>query len=237
MFLSALLSLSVFAAPLPAPQDTGPPPDAYQTLIAEHDASELGYAEKYQAFRSRFLELAETAKDPDVAVRARLWLFGQAWWERQEGTMAATAKAQLDRILQDHAASPRLAEIMDSAYVLGSDERIPLFRKIHQLTPHDEVKAAALLGIGVAASRSKDERSKKAAARALTRLSEEYGELPYKASTYGAMAHAYQNIHPREALEIGQTAPEITGADLDGKPMKLSDYRGKVVVLDFWGHW
>jgi hypothetical protein len=24
---------------------------------------------------------------------------------------------------------------------------------------------------------------------------------------------------------------------LDGKPLRLSDYRGKVVVLDFWGHW
>ena len=27
------------------------------------------------------------------------------------------------------------------------------------------------------------------------------------------------------------------GEDLDGTPMKLSDYRGKVVVLDFWGDW
>ena len=36
---------------------------------------------------------------------------------------------------------------------------------------------------------------------------------------------------------VGQTAPEIKGKDLDGKPMKLSEFRGKVVVLDFWGHW
>ena len=38
-------------------------------------------------------------------------------------------------------------------------------------------------------------------------------------------------------LAIGKMAPEIEGEDLDGKPFKLSDYRGKVVVLDFWGHW
>jgi hypothetical protein len=38
-------------------------------------------------------------------------------------------------------------------------------------------------------------------------------------------------------LAIGKTAPDIAGDDLDGKPLKLSDYRGKVVVLDFWGHW
>jgi hypothetical protein len=32
-------------------------------------------------------------------------------------------------------------------------------------------------------------------------------------------------------------APEIAGEDLDGVPFRLSDYRGKVVVLDFWGDW
>ena len=42
---------------------------------------------------------------------------------------------------------------------------------------------------------------------------------------------------PSTGFAIGQTAPEITGKDLDGKPMKLSEFRGKVVVLDFWGHW
>ena len=34
-------------------------------------------------------------------------------------------------------------------------------------------------------------------------------------------------------LSIGKPAPEIDGVDLDGRPMKLSEYRGKVVVLYF----
>jgi thiol-disulfide isomerase/thioredoxin len=38
-------------------------------------------------------------------------------------------------------------------------------------------------------------------------------------------------------LVEGKPAPEISGADLDGKPRKLSDYRGKVVALVFWGTW
>ncbi len=38
-------------------------------------------------------------------------------------------------------------------------------------------------------------------------------------------------------LAVGKVAPEIEGEDLDGKRFKLTDYRGKVVVIDFWGHW
>ncbi len=38
-------------------------------------------------------------------------------------------------------------------------------------------------------------------------------------------------------LAIGKVVPEIEGSDLDGQPFKLSDYRGKVIVLDFWGDW
>ena len=36
---------------------------------------------------------------------------------------------------------------------------------------------------------------------------------------------------------IGELAPEIEGMDLDGVAFKLSDYRGKVVMLDFYGDW
>lgn len=36
---------------------------------------------------------------------------------------------------------------------------------------------------------------------------------------------------------VGKVAPDIRGKDLDGKKFKLSDYRGKVVLLDFWGNW
>src|SRR5947208_9621182 len=35
-------------------------------------------------------------------------------------------------------------------------------------------------------------------------------------------------------LAVGKTAPEIASEDQDGKSFKLSDYRGKVVLLYFW---
>ena len=36
---------------------------------------------------------------------------------------------------------------------------------------------------------------------------------------------------------VSQVAPEITGVDIDGERFKLSDYRGRVVVLTFSGNW
>ena len=43
-------------------------------------------------------------------------------------------------------------------------------------------------------------------------------------------------LHALKTLRVGKEAPEIKAGDLDGKEFKLSDYRGKVVLLDFWGH-
>jgi hypothetical protein len=40
-----------------------------------------------------------------------------------------------------------------------------------------------------------------------------------------------------EGFEVGNVAPDISGKDTQGKTFKLSDYRGKVVVVDFWGFW
>lgn len=42
---------------------------------------------------------------------------------------------------------------------------------------------------------------------------------------------------PVEGIEVGNTAPDFTGHTTDGGEITLSDYRGQVVVLDFWGAW
>jgi peroxiredoxin len=36
---------------------------------------------------------------------------------------------------------------------------------------------------------------------------------------------------------IGKPAPLIEGKDVDGKPVRLADFRGKVVLVDFWATW
>jgi peroxiredoxin len=46
-----------------------------------------------------------------------------------------------------------------------------------------------------------------------------------------------EKLPDRPALQPGSTAPEFSFTDIDGKTYRLSDFRGKVVLLDFWGVW
>lgn len=36
---------------------------------------------------------------------------------------------------------------------------------------------------------------------------------------------------------VGQPAPGIEGKDVDGRPVRLADLKGKVVLVDFWATW
>jgi thiol-disulfide isomerase/thioredoxin len=40
-----------------------------------------------------------------------------------------------------------------------------------------------------------------------------------------------------EAAGQGEVAPDFTLPDLQGKPIRLSDFRGKAVIIDFWATW
>lgn len=45
------------------------------------------------------------------------------------------------------------------------------------------------------------------------------------------------NAQQKIGINIGNKAPELMGKSPDGKTYKLSDTRGKVVLLDFWAGW
>jgi hypothetical protein len=68
----------------------------------------------------------------------------------------------------------------------------------------------------------------------LERAAAEYGkvEIPGGEGTVGRKAEA--ELFEVRHLAAGKTAPDIEGQDQDGVRFKLSDYRGKVVLLDFW---
>ena len=42
---------------------------------------------------------------------------------------------------------------------------------------------------------------------------------------------------PSPEKAVGAPAPPTQGIDADGTVFSLADYKGKVVLLDFWGNW
>jgi RNA polymerase sigma factor (sigma-70 family) len=74
----------------------------------------------------------------------------------------------------------------------------------------------------------------------LERVIAEYGDVVnlngQVASTETVAAVAERALFQIRSLAVGCVAPEITGEDAFGKPMKLSEFRGKVVLLDFGSH-
>jgi peroxiredoxin len=63
----------------------------------------------------------------------------------------------------------------------------------------------------------------------------------YKAlrSKYSFVSNLGQVLDPREAALkwIGKTPPALEGKDLEGNSVDLSQYKGKVVLIDFWATW
>ena len=64
----------------------------------------------------------------------------------------------------------------------------------------------------------------------------QYGDVKVP---YGGTVAEKANVELFEIrhLAVGREAPDIEGADQDGKRFKLSDYRGKVVLLYFWSEY
>jgi len=46
-----------------------------------------------------------------------------------------------------------------------------------------------------------------------------------------------EQSHPDQTNLVGRPAPAFALKDLDGKEVNLSDFKGKVVILDFWATW
>jgi hypothetical protein len=67
------------------------------------------------------------------------------------------------------------------------------------------------------------------------RMLDSFSQVPAADGTMGEVAE--KALFRIRHLSIGRVAPEIEGEDIFGRRFKLSDYRGKVVMLSFWGHW
>lgn len=100
---------------------------------------------------------------------------------------------------------------------------------IERKSKHPEVKAAAMYAR--AQLIGQDGRGEvKGAAKLYREVADKYPNTPQG-------KQASRDIFEMENLVVGKVAPDFEGEDQDGVKFKLSDYRGKVVVLDFWGFW
>lgn len=68
------------------------------------------------------------------------------------------------------------------------------------------------------------------------RATQEYGEVKMPdGGTVGEKAKV--ELFEMRHLVVGKEAPNLEGQDQHGKPFQLRDYRGKVVLLDFWSEY
>jgi thiol-disulfide isomerase/thioredoxin len=84
------------------------------------------------------------------------------------------------------------------------------------------------------------ERDRAESAKCFTRVTTEYPDVTSVDGSYKLADRAkaeLDRIANIPNLKVGKVAPEITGEDLDGKPLRLGDHRGKVVVVCFWATW
>ena len=149
---------------------------------------------------------------------------------------ADTAKLVIERVLRDHLESAGIAELLSKTRSLGrlisAEETKTLLSEVVAKNPHPLPRALALLAIARGTLR---DRSATAAdfdrARAQVVEADELAKDSPLAARIRRVRFEVENLLP------GCEAPEIKGEDLDGNAFNLSDYRGKVVLLDFWGFW
>lgn len=69
----------------------------------------------------------------------------------------------------------------------------------------------------------------------LDELKELYNALTPEVKSYAE--EAAKEIAAQEAVQPGNPAPDLIGLNPDGREIKLSDLKGKTVLIDFWATW
>lgn len=175
------------------------------------------------AFWPRFRALADAG-----ATGAWEWLAGHARDSgqpvvdacRQAFEAAGTNKAVVVaacRSLESCQESEREAasEVLGGALATVSDE---------------DSQTLVALTMGILMSRSSDE-AKRAEGRELLRTL----AAEHQGTDVGKRADS--EVFRQEHLSPGALAPDFEGKTIDGAPLKLSEQRGKIVLVDFFGFW
>jgi hypothetical protein len=220
---------------------------SFDELSKAYDAAEKAWYAKENrslaehpgpAYITKMRALAEQAPGKPEAVAPLMWLLGHTnvlnWVQQDPSGLRNWA---LDALRKDHLASPALkdglAELHYLAWDMGADKLIPVYDEILQKNKDPDVLAQANAGLGYLLASSFADAPPKDVKRAEQLFRTVLKDYPK--SDAAKMAGPF--IFEIERLQVGMKAPDIEGIDIDGKPIKLSQFLGQVVVLDFWGFW
>lgn len=196
--------------------------------------------EKYpqpDKFAPKFLALAEkNPKDP-VAVDALVWIVTHGFGLPGKDNPRGKAIAILAR---DHIQSEKLGQVCSMLVYGGDKESETLLRTVLEKSPHKDVQGLACLSLAQQLNNrargfqgQKDDKLATEAEELFERAAAKYADV--KTQFYGMVGDkAKAELFEIRHLAVGKEAPDIAGEDQDGKKFKLSDYKGKVVLLDFW---
>jgi len=213
----------------------GEPPKDLAALEEQFEKSETPRNENYVAMRPEFEAFAKAHAGTKEGLAAKLWLLQNTWWLKDDkGSMEDAAAKLADEIFAEYPKSEDLAKIADWSYVFRKDKHAEYLAKLMSAKFPPAVRAAAGLANAIGVKRGANPADADALFAALAK---DYGKLARGYTTYAAVADAY--LHPLAPADIaiGKIAPDIVGSSPDGRAMKLSDFKGRVVVIDFFGDW
>lgn len=198
-------------------------------------AKEAGEEFQYQPFdfgeiREKAMKLVGVA-EPDLAAEILVWVL-------QSDAGNSEGAGEVLEILSDkHAASPALEPLVNMLpfieyMVPDADKAAGILLKFEKGTTIPLLRGHAMMARMKPLMAKADRASAEYAAMkaALSAGAAEIGDADFSASVESFLKRV-------ESYGVGCVAPDISGVDLDGVEFKLSDYRGKVVFLDFWGDW
>ena len=208
----------------------------YKQISGDFDKAQREFAETYQktpeaerknlkfpdvaGYSKKMLALAEKDPKSSAAADALVWALRRSYYDQSVGPQVIAL------LKEHHIESEKLGDACQMLAYNNSKENREFLNTIIERNPHDKVKGAASLALGQMLANENPTEAEKH----LNAVIEKYGSKNQKEQAKGALFEMHH-------LGIGKVAPEIEGEDVDGKKFKLSDYRGKVVVIDFWGDW
>lgn len=211
------------------------------------DESEKAQTKRYEAA----FALAKADPKSETAAEAVNWLLGSP-----QVIYKPLGKQVLEFATEHVVTSPKIGQAVLTLGRFGVSEQAPGYKEAAAFMKavEEKNKDKGILGTvaivkawkakskyeGAEHRKQKDADELAAAAeKAFEAAAKEYGEvkLPGRGEGQTIAEAAKVELFELRNLRVGKPAPEIEGEDLDGKKFKLSDYKGKVVVLDFWGDW